>query len=134
VQGLMKDYRVLVTGSRDWPLAIAVYSTLNIVASLVAPYYDSLTVVHGDCPTGADRMADSWVAQQQDRPDLEVWASRHPADWANLGRGAGFARNSYMVSEGADQCIAFIKNKSRGATHCSQQAAKAGIHTEVYSL
>jgi hypothetical protein len=57
----------------------------------------------------------------------------HPADWKRFGRKrAGIIRNAQMVQAGADQCLAFIRNYSHGATHCSQLAVKAHIPTIIY--
>jgi hypothetical protein len=91
-----------------------------------------LTIVHGDCPTGADSIAQDWALFPHGFADVTVLNEPHPAQWAKYGKPAGFVRNAEMVSLGADICLAFIKNNSRGATHCSLKAQEAGIPTEVY--
>ena len=111
--------RVLITGSRTWPDARAVYRALDELSSTV----DELTVVHGACWRGADRMASEWCRGRDD-----VVEERHPADWS-AGRIAGFNRNTAMVKLGADLCLAFIHNHSRGASHCARLAEEAGIET-----
>lgn len=45
---------------------------------------------------------------------------------------AGFYRNEAMVAAGADLCLAFIDNGSRGATHCANTAQAAGIPTLIF--
>lgn len=111
--------RILITGSRDWGDREAIWEALF-------PYgLDSwgVTLVSGACPSGADAIAE------------EIWKSwgmpveRHPADWKRHGKAAGFIRNQEMVNLGADVCLAFRKNYSRGTTHCANAATMAGIPT-----
>lgn len=109
--------RVLVTGSRDWVDFNLIRSELE---ALLEPN-NFLTVVHGACPTGADACADLWAGQN-------AWINeRHPANWQVHGKRAGFVRNHQMVELGADVCLAFIRNGSKGATHTADLAEKAGI-------
>ncbi|QEQ93849.1 DprA-like DNA processing chain A [Streptomyces phage Maya] len=122
--------RVLVTGSRDWSDRDAVWDALDDILGA----HQELTLVHGDCPTGADRYADDWALDIQMLYGEDVVSiERHPADWNGpRKRGAGFARNAEMVKLGADLCLAFIRNESNGATHCSELAEKAGIKTQIF--
>lgn len=117
----MKDrgFRVLVTGSRSWENVFAIENTLELIEGAVGGF----TLVSGACPTGADRIAEEYC----DRRGLPV--ERHPADWATHGRKAGFVRNAEMVATGANLCVAFIRNKSRGASMTADLAEKAGIPT-----
>lgn len=116
--------RILVTGSRDWDNRVAMYHELCKAATEVGT-----TVVHGACPTGADQIADEWAEHQ---PDVEV--ERHPADWERYGKSAGFRRNKEMVDLGADICLAFIKNGSKGASMTARLAEEAGIPTVRYEV
>src|SRR6185437_12429210 len=50
-------------------------------------------VVHGACPTGADKMAESWAT----RLALEIHAE--PADWKQHGLAAGPIRNQLMLDK-----------------------------------
>lgn len=113
--------RVLITGSRTWT------DTDTIRAALADVWDDGTTVlVTGGCPRGADALAEAcWRA----------WGGtveRHCADWGRHGRAAGFRRNTSMVTAGADVCLAFIHQHSRGATHTAAQAETAGITTRRY--
>lgn len=115
-------YRILVTGSRDWTdqgivhisLAVAVYENVPAV------------VVHGACPTGADAQAGWWARRYA---HLGITEEAHPADWRINGKRAGFIRNAHMVNLGADLCLAFIRDGSRGASHTAGLAEVAGIPT-----
>jgi hypothetical protein len=53
----------------------------------------------------------------------------YPADWHTHGRAAGHLRNARMVAAGAELCLAFIRDHSRGASHCAALAEQAGIPT-----
>ena len=109
--------RILVTGSRTWNSRVTIASELSWMCSVHG--YD-VVIVHGHCPTGADAMADQWAMQHH------VQVERHPADWST-GKGAGFARNAEMVNLGADVCLAFIRDGSKGATHTAG-AGRGGGH------
>jgi hypothetical protein len=118
--------RILVTGSRDWTDIELIRGVLDGLRSQTW----TMTVVHGACPYGADAIADLWARQQ-----TGVTVEPHPADWRPGGvfdRSAGFKRNAEMVALGADACLAFIRNGSKGATHTADLAEKAGIPVRRY--
>jgi hypothetical protein len=123
---MTEPYRILVTGSRDWD------DTEGLRFALIrvwAPRHRlPVVVVHGACPTGADAMAAEWAH------DYGVRAEEHPADWDQFGKAAGPKRNAEMVAAGAQVCLAFIRNDSRGATHCAGLAEQAGIEVRRYLL
>ena len=112
--------RILVTGSRDWADWNLLNDTLNEYAN-----EQNIVIVHGDCPTGADAMAQRWVDYQG------VRVERYPADWDKHGKSAGPIRNQQMVDLGADICLAFPLPQSRGTVHCMNAARKAGIPVRV---
>ena len=85
--------RILVTGSRDWegPWAEgrihAVLRALeNLYNTVTVNLVDQFIIVHGGCPTGADAIADRWARRRWYEPEV------HDADWAHLGKSAGFIR------------------------------------------
>lgn len=117
--------RVLITGSRDWEDWSFIWQRLN----KTFPAGENNILVSGACPTGADKICEDWALTQ---PDINI--ERHPAEWAKYGKRAGFIRNSHMVERGADICLAFIKNESKGATMTANLAEKAGIPTRRYTI
>ncbi|SES04072.1 SLOG family protein [Streptomyces qinglanensis] len=119
-------YRVLVTGSRDWPASNVVWAALNNARDEALITGRSLVVVHGVCPTGADAQARDWCLTANGFVN-GVTEEHHPANWRINGRRAGFIRNAHMVYLGADLCLAFIRNGSRGASHTAGLAEQAGI-------
>lgn len=137
--------RILVTGSRDWDdqdvIAEAIHDQWRHLTA--DDCHERVVVVHGDCPTGADRIADD-LYRAASTQELYVrgprfYLERHPADWDKYGKRAGFIRNDQMVQLGADICLAFIKScnspncseelphGSHGATMTADLAEKAGI-------
>lgn len=115
--------RLLITGSRDWDDDETIYNALLDVHD----HHSDVTLVSGACPTGADAIG------EQAAHNLGWQVERHPADWKQYSRAAGFRRNRKMVEAGADLCLAFIKNQSKGATHTANLAHRAGIKTVRYT-
>lgn len=120
---------MIVTGSRSWSDQEAVATTLAVLAS----EHGELTVIHGACPRGADKIAAEWCRRQR-QPGLHwgtggatVHEERHPAAWETYGRRAGYVRNAEMVDAGADLVLAFCVAGSPGTMHTVNLAEKAGI-------
>jgi hypothetical protein len=114
--------RILVTGSRDW----WDWNTVNRALFDACAGNGDIVIVHGACPTGADMWADRFVEYQG------VQVERHPANWRDLGKRAGYVRNEHMVNLGADIVLAFIRNGSRGATHTADLAESRGLTVRRY--
>lgn len=108
--------RVLITGSRNWDRPEVIAYALGHALGEIGPFI----LVHGDA-RGADKMA------AQIHESYGFTSEPHPANWESLGKRAGFVRNSEMVDLGADLCLAFIKDNSKGATMCADLAEQAGI-------
>lgn len=111
--------RILITGSRTWDAPDVIKRALFDHGRF------GDTLVSGACPTGADAEAERYW---QGFGPIE----RHPADWKAHGKRAGFVRNSEMVKLGADRCLAFIRDGSKGASMTADLAARAGIETIIY--
>lgn len=118
-------YRVLITGGRDWTESSIVTSALDKVFWFCVEHNLTPVIVHGDCPTGADAIADEYARKRC------MVVEPHQADWSQ-GRAAGPLRNQHMVSLGADICIAF-NNGGRGTANCMKEARAAGIPLTVFA-
>ncbi|MGW0245527.1 SLOG family protein [Nocardia goodfellowii] len=121
----MNPLRILVTGSRHWPDRATVDNALTEQHNLST----ELTVVHGDNPRGADRMARDWCTRHP-----EVTEERHPADWNRHGRAAGPIRNAHMIERGADLVLAFPLPSSVGTRDCISRAENARIPVRIIPL
>ncbi len=113
--------RVIVTGSRAWADEAAVRSALTAAWRRAG---QPLVVVHGACPTGADRIASDWAREHE---TAGITEERHPADWGRLGRSAGPIRNALMARAGADQALAFPLGASVGTRQAMRCAQAHGI-------
>lgn len=115
-------YRLLISGSRKWDLPV----TLKMLIHNVWTVYPELTIVHGDCPQGADAMAREF-AEEYGIPE-----ERYPADWKTYGKAAGYIRNKQMVDTKPDYAIFFIRGESRGTKNCLELAREAGIPHVIF--
>lgn len=112
--------RVLVTGSRAWTREDIISAALKRVFDTYGPF----RLVHGGAQ-GADQIAGRVMRKRNFGP-VEV----HPAQWAkHEGKTGGHERNRFMVELGADLCIAFILDHSKGASACADLAEENGIPT-----
>lgn len=119
-------YRILITGSRSWTNAALISKAMADAIINAGALQHETWIVHGDCPIGADNLAHNIAAQ---------WGANveaHPAEWDEYGKAAGFIRNAEMVNLGADVCLAFIKDNSKGASHTLDLANRAGIPVQVF--
>lgn len=132
-----KRLRILITGSRDWDNFDSIkHRIVEVMGEWLKenpecrtkPFNSWLTVIHGGCPSGADRLADIFA-----RDTLNCKVIVYQADWKKYGKRAGPLRNLHMVEKSnADACLAFIKDNSDGATGCRNAAKRYGIPTETF--
>jgi len=117
--------RVLVCGGRDFCDKAILWKTLDetFPHSETDSYGNWLpvgTLIHGDCPTGADALADEYAVVNW--LDLKTF----PANWEKYGRAAGPIRNAQMLDEGRpDIVIAFPGG--RGTADMVSKARASGV-------
>lgn len=146
---MIMPFRVLVTISRGWDDIGLVRQQLDHRLDTAITIGRPLLVIHGDYKPGSDEIADLW-AKDMIRQKMPVAVEPHPAEnhpTQDFGPwpAAGQKRNRYMVSLGADECLAFIgpcdsprcrrpqPHPSHGATKCAQFAEEAGIPTRRWT-
>lgn len=110
-------HKILVTGSRKWTDWNLLEVTLR---DLAVP---GAVLMHGGAE-GVDRMAGYIWREKFGLPVVVV-----KADWKKYGKAAGYIRNEKMVLSGPDIVVAFILDKSAGASHCLQFAKQKGLQT-----
>lgn len=116
--------KVMVTGSRDWPFPTLVHEQL-ILALKEADR--PITLIHGDCPTGADHFASTYW----DLLGLEQ--IRYPADWDSLGLKAGPLRNKTMIESIPQLVLAFQFNNSKGTQHSINLAKQHNVPIRIFT-
>ena len=127
------DYRVLITGSREWSNRTIMQDALREIR--VRADGKRMVIIQGEA-RGADRMAKGF-AMRSDNADYEGY----PANWGSRSAGtyrpdAGLKRNQEMVDTGADVCVAFLirEYENVGTRDCMKRAADAGIEVvEVWN-
>lgn len=124
--------KILVTGSREWDNDVLLRDALDAVRR-----YGGLSVIVGDCPTGADEMTREWCG------DFGVPFAVYKADWVKYGKAAGPYRNYAMVDDLIESaftcldtayCLAFYKEGAgnRGTRHCSEYAESRGVAVQRF--
>lgn len=124
--------RILITGSSKWVSISDVFRLIETMAHIYNP--SEVTIVHGACPTGADFMAHQWCDIAKNIMPYTIIEEAHPASWKEFGKAAGPIRNREMVDLGADLCLAFIRNNSKGATMTAKFAEEAGIKLYIVKV
>lgn len=112
----------LVTGSRDWTDGKAIRSVLNA--------FGPDLLIHGDCPTGADQIADEW-GRATGTFTMRFPAERSGSQWP----AAGPVRNGDMVKVAATLAkygnevgvFAFPLPGSKGTPDCVGKAKRATL-------
>lgn len=147
----MTARRVLCCGSRSYSDAQAIEARLEALRAECEEAGETLVVVHGDCPTGADAIAHRWAKRTDG-----VWVDPVPADWngpcrrtckpghrrTRLGGStycpaAGNYRNQRAIDEHGPfaLALAFVDRplvKCRGTADMVSRIDKAGIRRELY--
>ena len=118
--------RILITGSRYHKDSQMIEKAIEKQVEHLDSYED-VVIIQGECPYGgAVKYASDWA-----RNNGAIDES-YPADFKKLGKKAGPLRNQEMVDSGAEVCLAFPEDDSRGTWDCVRKAKKAGIPVKIY--
>jgi len=97
--------KVIIAGSRNFKDYELLKKKMDFFNS-----NGKITEVVSGAARGADTLGEKW-AEERDIPIKSC-----PANWAKLGRSAGYIRNKEMA-EYADALVAFWDGVSRGTNH-----------------
>lgn len=138
----LQTLTVLVTGGRGFTSRDQVYSRLNLCMKQY-PSLQTLQIVHGGCPTGADRFAadyckDAQLLKHDNEKRILVKEIVFPANWKQYGLAAGPIRNQQMVdycNQRTNMCLAFHDDlkSSKGTLDTVRRALKQKIRVYVLS-
>lgn len=122
-----KEYRILMTGDRDWLDHKLVKAVLRREQMLVHKRGEKLVVIEG-MAEGLDFYA--WLACGT----LGIENKRYKADWHKYGRTAGPIRNQRMLTEGKPHTVFAFHDwlwQSKGTAHMIRIARQAGLQVKL---
>ena len=114
----MKKIKLAVIGSRTG-FSVNPGEMIEKVLELENISKDQLIIVSGGAK-GVDSLAESWAISNG------VETLIFPADWKNLGRGAGYIRNIQII-DSADLVLAVWDGQSKGTKHSLYLSRKRGL-------
>ena len=112
--------KVGIVGSRE-------FKNYELFSDIMKQYLSDISwVVSGGAP-GADSLAEKWA--KENKKMLTIY----PADWLNLGKRAGYVRNTDIVKN-SDMIIAFWDGNSKGTKHTIGLAQKMGKECKIITV
>lgn len=116
----MSTFKVIIAGTRTFKDYKLLVETCD---RLLVKKHPNIEIVNGGA-NGADRLGGKYAIQKGYK------MTQFKADWDNLGKGAGYARNKEMA-EYADAAIIFWDGCSRGAKHMVELARNHCLKLKV---
>lgn len=116
-------------GSRGWKDTASIGQILDELLSML-PEKEQLVLIHGGCPSGADKIAHDEASKRQITTIVEK------ADWNRHGKAAGPIRNQLMLDEHKpDVTYAFRSGgKSSGTDDMVKRSKKAEVPTYIIQV
>ena len=123
----MKEARIIIAGSRDFNDYEYLKEELT---QFIANHPNRRFTIVSGVARGADQLGEKYAREKC------IQLKRFPADWNNLGRSAGYIRNTQMLdyikqNDCEGYVIAFWDGKSKGTQHMIKTAQKAGVTVEI---
>jgi predicted GTPase len=119
---MKQSFRIIIAGGRDFDNYEVLKKTLDHLLSKIVDTHE-IIIVSG-AARGADKLGEKYANERGFKIDS------HPANW-DLGKGAGFIRNSQMA-EAADACVIFWDGVSSGSAHMVKTAQKKRLPLRIY--
>ena len=123
----MKELRIIIAGGRDFCNTKLLSEVLTSYLRNVGLMDATVTFISGTA-RGADSLGEQFAISQN------YPVKRFPADWDNLGKNAGYARNEQMAKYAAEKTgvlFAFWDGKSKGTKHMIDLASRYGLKVYV---
>lgn len=117
-------FYLVVAGSRSFSDYARMEKDLDRLLSVKVKNGDSVAIVTGACPSGADALAARYAAAR----GLEL--REFPAAWARWGKFAGPIRNRHMAEFG-HALVAYWDGRSAGTADMIRQAGICGLRVVV---
>jgi len=110
--------RTIIAGSRG-------ITSLSLVEKAIEESGITITEVVSGTARGVDSLGEEWAEQRN------IPVKRFPAQWATLGRSAGYKRNVEMAEYG-EVLIALWDSSSLGTKHMIDIAKAKGLKVYVF--
>lgn len=116
-------FRVIIAGSRGFDDYELLKEKMDYYLYDKVMSGEQVSIVSGHA-RGADELGEQYAE------DCQLFLTVYPADWAHLGKKAGYIRNGVMAKN-ADALVAFWDGESRGTLHMIKTAKRKGLPVRV---
>lgn len=112
--------RLIIAGSRTFNDYIFLKDKMDAILKNVT---EEIEIVSGACH-GVDLMGEAYAKDRGYRVRI------FEADWATIGKGAGWKRNNEMAAY-ATHCVCFWDGESKGTAMMIEIATRVGLNLRV---
>lgn len=112
--------KTIIAGSRS-------ITNYALIESIISESEFLITEIVSGTARGVDRLGELWGEAHG------IPIKKFPANWKELGKSAGFKRNTQMADY-ADALIVIILNNSNGSEHMLAEALKRKLQVFVHRI